>query len=130
VTKRNTKATNSSETKWAMPTKSRTRFWSRRQVVKFTADPDGEVNRARSPFQFRLEGDGQLYVCVDKGLKARSGYGVAGGAREHRQCEFCRRSNQRRVLALGGERKLSIRIARRPGDQIEIDRVLRRRSII
>jgi len=124
----NTTADNSPETKWANADEITDEILEQATVVKFTAIPTEKEFAHDHHFKFRLEGDGQLYVRVDKGLKARSGYDLAENhanivepAELPQEIEI---QGDGGLLALGGERKLSIRSRGVPVIKFEIDRVL------
>jgi uncharacterized repeat protein (TIGR01451 family) len=116
------------ETKWANADEVTDEILEQATVVKFTAIPTEKEFARDHHFKFRLEGDGQLYVRIDKGLKARSGYdlveshnNVITPAELPQEIEI---QGDGGLLALGGERKLSIRSRGVPVIKFEIDRVL------
>lgn len=118
----------SAETKWANAEEVTDEILEQAKEVKFTAIPTEKEFARDHHFKFRLEGDGQLYVRVDKGLKARSGYELAENhttlvapAELPQEVEI---QGDGGLLALGGERKLSIRSRGVPVIKFEIDRVL------
>src|SRR5437763_4943532 len=124
----NTNVDNSSETTWANADEITDEMLAQAKVVKFTAIPTEKEFARDHHFKFRLEGDGQLYVRVDKGLKARSGYELAEEqanivepAELSQEIEIQGDGGQ---LALGGERKLSSRSRGVAVIKFEIDRVL------
>jgi uncharacterized protein YfaS (alpha-2-macroglobulin family) len=119
---------NSTETKWANAEEVTDEILEQAKVVKFTAIPTEKEFARDHHFKFRIEGDGQLYVRVDKGLKARSGYELAENhadlvvpAELPQEIEI---QGDGGLLALGGERKLSIRSRGVAVIKFEIDRVL------
>ena len=123
-----TTKTDSAETKWANADEITDEILEQAKVVKFTAIPTEKEFARDHHFKFRLEGDGQLYVRIDKGLKARSGYELA---EEHANIvepaelpQEIEIQGDGGLLALGGERKLSIRSRGVPVIKFEIDRVL------
>ncbi|HEY2138538.1 MAG TPA: MG2 domain-containing protein, partial [Chthoniobacterales bacterium] len=123
-----TREDTSSETKWANADEITDEILEQATIVKFTAIPTEKEFARDHHFKFRLEGDGQLYVRVDKGLKARSGYELAQAqanivapAELPQEVEI---QGDGGLLALGGERKLSIRSRGVPLIKFEIDRVL------
>ncbi|HKP93468.1 MAG TPA: alpha-2-macroglobulin [Chthoniobacterales bacterium] len=118
----------STDTKWANADEVPDDVLERATVVKITAIPTEKEFARDHHFKFRIESDGQLYVRVDKGLKARSGYELAETRAEivapaelPQEIEI---QGDGGVLALGGERKLSIRSRGVPVIKFEIDRVL------
>jgi len=124
----NTTVDSSPDTKWANADEITDEILEQATVVKFTAIPTEKEFARDHHFKFRLEGDGQLYVRVDKGLKARSGYELAENhanivepAELPQEIEI---QGDGGLLALGGERKLSIRSRGVPVIKFEIDRVL------
>jgi uncharacterized protein YfaS (alpha-2-macroglobulin family) len=121
-------ADKSVETTWANADEITEEILAQSTVVKFTAIPTEKEFARDHHFKFRLEGDGQLYVRVDKGLKARSGYELAENhenvvtpAELPQEIEI---QGEGGLLALGGERKLSVRSRGVPVIKFEIDRVL------
>ncbi|HEX4631937.1 MAG TPA: alpha-2-macroglobulin [Chthoniobacterales bacterium] len=124
----NTTVDNSAGTKWANADEVSDEILEQATVVKFTAIPTEKEFARDHHFKFRLEGDGQLYVRVDKGLKARSGYDLA---ENHAELVIPAELPQEidiqgdgGLLALGGERKLSVRSRGVAVIKFEIDRVL------
>jgi uncharacterized protein YfaS (alpha-2-macroglobulin family) len=118
----------SEELKWANAEEITDEILEQATVVKFTAIPTEKEFARDHHFKFRIEGDGQLYVRVDKGLKARSGYELAENhaniiapAELPQEVEI---QGDGGLLALGGERKLSIRSRGVAVIKFEIDRVL------
>jgi alpha-2-macroglobulin len=118
----------STEAKWANADEITEEILEQAKVVKFTAIPTEKEFARDHHFKFRLEGDGQLYVRVDKGLKARSGYdlveshaNIVAPAELPQEVEI---QGDGGLLALGGERKLSIRSRGVAVIKFEIDRVL------
>ena len=116
------------ETKWANADEITDEILEQATVVKFTAIPTEKEFDRNHHFKFRLEGDGQLYVRIEKGLKARSGYemaedhtNVVAPAELPQEVEI---QGNGGLLALGGERKLSIRSRGVSVIKYEIDRVL------
>lgn len=116
------------EAKWANADEITEEILEQATVIKFTAIPTEKEFARDHHFKFRLEGDGQLYVRVDKGLKARSGYELAENhanvltpAELPQEVEI---QGDGGLLALGGERKLSIRSRGVAVIKFEIDRVL------
>jgi alpha-2-macroglobulin len=118
----------SGETKWANAEEVTDEILEQATVVKFTAIPTEQEFSREHHFKFKLEGDGQLYVRIDKGLRARSGYDLA----ENFTNVFSAPELPQEIdiqgdgglLALSGERKLSIRSRGVPVIKFEIDRVL------
>jgi len=118
----------SSGLKWANAEEVTEEILEQATVVKFTAIPT-EMEHARDHhFKFKLEGDGQLYVRIDKGLRARSGYdlvenftNVFSAPELPQEIDI---QGDGGLLALSGERKLSIRSRGVPLIRFEIDRVL------
>ena len=118
----------SSGTKWANAEEITDDILEQATVVKFTAIPTEKEFARDHHFKFRIESDGQLYVRIDKGLKARSGYELAENhanviapAELPQEIEI---QGDGGLLALGGERKLSIRSRGVTVIKFEIDRVL------
>jgi uncharacterized protein YfaS (alpha-2-macroglobulin family) len=116
------------EIKWANADEVTDEILEKATVVKVTPIPTEKEFDRNHHFKFRLEGDGQLYVRVDKGLKARSGYELAENhanivvpAELPQEVEI---QGEGGLLALGGERKLSIRSRGVTVIKFEIDRVL------
>jgi len=117
-----------SETKWANAEEITDEILEQATVVKFTAIPTEKEHSRDHHFKFKLEGDGQLYVRIDKGVRARSGYDLA----ENFTNVFSAPELPQEIdiqgdgglLALSGERKLSIRSRGVPLIKFEIDRVL------
>jgi uncharacterized protein YfaS (alpha-2-macroglobulin family) len=117
-----------SETKWANAEEITDEILQQATVVKFTAIPTEKDHSRDHHFKFKLEGDGQLYVRIDKGVRARSGYDLA----ENFTNVFSAPELPQEIdiqgdgglLALSGERKLSIRSRGVPLIKFEIDRVL------
>ena len=67
----------STAAKWANADEITDEILEQATVVKFTAIPTEKEHSRDHHFKFKLEGDGQLYVRIDKGLRARSGYDLA-----------------------------------------------------
>lgn len=114
--------------KWANADEITEEILEQATVVKFTAIPTEEEHSRDHHFKFKLEGDGQLYVRIDKGLRARSGYdlgenftNVVAAPKLPQEIEI---QGDGGLLALSGERKLSIRSRGVPLIKFEIDRVL------
>ncbi|MEY2560288.1 MAG: alpha-2-macroglobulin [Verrucomicrobiota bacterium] len=116
------------EAKWANAEEVTDEILEQATVVKFTAIPTEKDHSRDHHFKFKLEGDGQLYVRIDKSLRARSGYDLAENftsvlvAPELPQEIDIQGDGG--LLALSGERKLSIRSRGVPVIKFEIDRVL------
>jgi alpha-2-macroglobulin len=124
----NTTEETSTEQKWANADEITEEILAQATIVKFTAIATEKEFARDHHFKFRLEGDGQLYVRIDKGLKARSGYELAENhtnivvpAELPQEVEI---QGDGGLLALGGERKLSIRSRGVSVIKFEIDRVL------
>ncbi|MEY2529263.1 MAG: alpha-2-macroglobulin [Verrucomicrobiota bacterium] len=124
----NTSADNSPAAEWANADEITEEILAQATVVKLTPIPTEKEFARDHHFKFRIESDGQLYVRVDKGLKARSGYELADNhanvvapAELPQEIEI---QGDGGLLALGGERKLSIRSRGVPMIKFEIDRVL------
>src|SRR4051812_7880144 len=124
----NTTVDDSPEAKWANAEEITDEIVEQAVVVKFTAIPTEKEFARDHHFKFRLEGDGQLYVRIDKGLKARSGYelvethaNLVDPAEVPQEIEI---QGEGGLLALSGERKLSIRSRGVAVIKFEIDRVL------
>ena len=100
--------------------------------LKFTVVPTGRETSKQHVFKVRVEGDGSLYVRIRKGVRASGGFelgsdydAVLAVPQPPVEIEI---QGEGGVLALSGERKLSIRsrgvpmidyeIARVPADQI------------
>jgi hypothetical protein len=118
----------STETKWANADEVSDEILESATVIKLTPIPTEKEFARDHHFKFRIENDGQLYVRLDKGLKARSGYELAENhtsliapAELPQEVEI---QGDGGLLALGGERKLSIRSRGVPVIKFEIDRVL------
>ncbi|HWM25531.1 MAG TPA: alpha-2-macroglobulin [Chthoniobacterales bacterium] len=118
----------STAAKWANADEITDEILEQATVVKFTAIPTEKEHSRDHHFKFKLEGDGQLYVRIDKGLRARSGYDLAenfanvvAAPELPREIEI---QGDGGLLALSGERKLSIRSRGVPLIKFEIDRVL------
>jgi uncharacterized repeat protein (TIGR01451 family) len=118
----------STETKWANADEVSDEILEQATLVKLTPIPTEKEFAREHHFKFRIESDGQLYVRIDKGLKARSGYELAethtnlvNPAELPQEVEI---QGDGGLLALGGERKLSIRSRGVPVIKFEIDRVL------
>ncbi len=118
----------SSTAKWANADEITDEILEQATVVKFTAIPTEKEHSRDHHFKFKLEGDGQLYVRIDKGLRARSGYDLAenfanvvSAPELPQEIEI---QGDGGLLALSGERKLSIRSRGVPLIKFEIDRVL------
>src|SRR5205814_3281319 len=67
----------SGERKWANAEEITDEILERATVVIFTPIPTEKEHSRDHHFKFKLEGDGLLYVRIDKGLRARSGYDLA-----------------------------------------------------
>src|SRR6195256_6494426 len=124
----NTTEETSTEKKWANADEITDEILAQATIVKFTPIAMEKEFARDHHFKFRLEGDGQLYVRIDKGLKARSGYELAENhanmvvpAELPQEVEI---QGDGGLLALGGERKLSIRSRGVSVIKFEIDRVL------
>lgn len=119
---------NSSEKKWANADEITDEILEQATVVKFTAIPTAQEHSRDHHFKFKLEGDGQLYVRIDKGLRARSGYDLAENFTNVLSAPELPQEvdiqGDGGLLALSGERKLSIRSRGVPLIKFEIDRVL------
>lgn len=114
--------------KWANADEITEEILAQATVVKLTPIPTEKEFARDHHFKFRIESDGQLYARVDKGLKARSGYELAENhanviapAELPQEIEI---QGDGGLMALGGERKLSIRSRGVPVIKFEIDRVL------
>ncbi|MGI8820959.1 MAG: alpha-2-macroglobulin [Chthoniobacterales bacterium] len=95
--------------------------------VQFTTIPSGRDQARDHHFKFKLEGDGQLYVRVDKGTRGVSGYELAEDYTSlltapelPQEVEI---QGDGGLLALSGERNLSIKSRGVPLIKFEIDRV-------
>ena len=124
----NTSAADSPAAKWANADEITEEILAQATVVKLTPIPTEKEFARDHHFKFRIESDGQLYVRVDKGLKARTGYELAENhanivapAELPQEIEI---QGDGGLMALGGERKLSIRSRGVPMIKFEIDRVL------
>ena len=120
--------TKSTETKWSNADEVTDEILEQAKVVKFTAIPTEKEHSRDHHFKFRLEGDGQLYVRVVKGVRARSGYDLAQNYTElvvapelPQEVDI---QGDGGLLALSGERKLSIRSRGVSVIKFEINRVL------
>jgi uncharacterized protein YfaS (alpha-2-macroglobulin family) len=120
--------TTSTAAKWANADEITDEILEQATVVKFTAIPTEKEHSRDHHFKFKLEGDGQLYVRIDQGLRARSGYDLAekftnvvSAPELPQEIEI---QGDGGLLALSGERKLSIRSRGVPLIKFEIDRVL------
>jgi len=120
--------TTSTAAKWANADEITDEIIEQATVVKFTAIATEKEHSRDHHFKFKLEGDGQLYVRIDKGLRARSGYDLAetftnvvSAPELPQEIEI---QGDGGLLALSGERKLSIRSRGVPLIKFEIDRVL------
>src|SRR5205085_8125061 len=71
------RADNSPAAKWANADEISEEILAQATVVKLTPIPTEKEFARDHHFKFRIESDGQLYVRVNKGLKARSGYELA-----------------------------------------------------
>ena len=118
----------SGEIKWANAEEITDEILEQATVVKFTAIPTEKEQSRDHHFKFKLEGDGQLYVRIDKGLRARNGYdltenftNVLSAPELPQEVDI---QGDGGLLALSGERKLSIRSRGVPLIKFEIDRVL------
>ena len=118
----------STEATWANAEEITDEILEQATVVKFTAIPNEKEHSRDHHFKFKLEGDGQLYVRVDKNLRARSGYDLAekftsvlSAPELPQEIDI---QGDGGLLALSGERKLSIRSRGVPLIKFEIDRVL------
>jgi uncharacterized protein YfaS (alpha-2-macroglobulin family) len=118
----------SGETKWANAEEVTDEILEQATVVKFTAIPTEKEHSRDHHFKFKLEGDGQLYVRIDKGVRARSGYdlvenftNIFSAPELPQEIDI---QGDGGLLALSGERKLSIRSRGAPLIKFEIDRVL------
>ena len=123
-----TSETKSAEKTWANAEEVTDEILEQATVVKFTAIPTEKEHARDHHFKFKLEGDGQLYVRIDKGLRARSGYdltdnftNVLSAPELPQEIDI---QGDGGLLALSGERKLSIRSRGVPVIKFEIDRVL------
>jgi uncharacterized protein YfaS (alpha-2-macroglobulin family) len=118
----------SGERKWANAEEITDEILERATVVKFTPIPTEKEHSRDHHFKFKLEGDGQLYVRIDKGLRARSGYDLAESFTNVLSAPELPQEidiqGDGGLLALSGERKLSIRSRGVPLIKFEIDRVL------
>ncbi len=118
----------SGETKWANAEEITDGILEQATVVRFTPIPTEKEHSRDHHFKFKLEGDGQLYVRVDKGLRARSGYDLAESFTNVFSAPELPQEidiqGDGGLLALSGERKLSIRSRGVPLIKFEIDRVL------
>jgi uncharacterized protein YfaS (alpha-2-macroglobulin family) len=117
----------SAETKWANADEITDEILAQATVVKFTAIPTEKAQARDHHFKFKLEGDGQLYVRIDKGVRAFSGYELAkdylsviSAPELPQEIEI---QGHGGLLALSGERKLSISSRGVPVIKFEIDRV-------
>ncbi|HEX8280777.1 MAG TPA: MG2 domain-containing protein, partial [Chthoniobacterales bacterium] len=95
--------------------------------VAFTALPSDRKQDRLHHFRFRVEADGELYVRIGKGVRGASGYELAEDyANVVNVPELPREiaiQGEGGVLALTGERKLSIRSRGVPVIKFEIGRV-------
>ena len=125
-------AEDAEEKEWSSPKEIDEDVLKRATLLPIKLVPSGKENSELHSFRIALETDGQLYVTVDKGVRALGGF-VLGEAHASvlpvpelpREIEI---QGAGGVLALNGERKLSIKsrgvktieyeIARVPADQI------------
>jgi uncharacterized protein YfaS (alpha-2-macroglobulin family) len=118
----------SSEATWANAEEITDEILEQAVIVKFTAIPNEKEHSRDHHFKFKLEGDGQLYVRIDKNLRARSGYDLAENFTSVLSAPELPQEidiqGDGGLLALSGERKLSIRSRGVPLIKFEIDRVL------
>ena len=118
----------SGETKWANAEEVTDEILEQATAVKFTPIPTEKEHSRDHHFKFKLEGDGQLYVRIDKNLRARSGYDLAENFTNVLSAPELPQEidvqGDGGLLALSGERKLSIRSRGVPVIKFEIDRVL------
>lgn len=95
--------------------------------VKFTAIPSDREQERDHHFKFKLEGDGQLLVRVDQGLRGVSGYELTTSYQSLLSAPELPQEVDIQgaggLLALSGERKLSIKSRGVPMIKFEIDRV-------
>ena len=115
------------EPRWQSPSEITDELLTEAKPVAFTALPSDRKQDRIHHFRVRVEADGELYVRVAKGVKAASGYELAE--------EYANVVNvpalpqeiaiqgEGGVLALTGERKLSVRSRGVPVIKFEIDRV-------
>ena len=120
--------TKSSEATWANAEEITDEILEQATVVKFMAIPNEKEHSRDHHFKFKLEGDGQLYVRIDKNLRARSGYDLAENFTSVMSAPELPQEidiqGDGGLLALSGERKLSIRSRGVPLIKFEVDRVL------
>lgn len=119
--------TDSSETQWSNADEVTDEVLATATPVKFTSIPSGKDQSRDHHFKFKLEGDGQLFVKMDKGLRGVSGYELAEDYKSvltapelPQEVEI---QGEGGLLALSGERKLSIKSRGVPLIKFEIDRV-------
>ena len=116
-----------SEPRWTSAAEVTDELLQQTKEVAFTALPSDRKQDRMHHFRFRLEAEGELYVRIAKGVKAASGYELGDDYTNVVNVPELPREiaiqGEGGVLALSGERKLSIRSRGVPLIKFEIDRV-------
>ena len=112
---------------WSSPREITQEILAKSAKVPLTLIPAGRPTATQISFKFKLEQSGQLYVRVKKGIEALGGYPLEKGydnvlpvPEPPKELAF---QGEGGLLALGGERKLSVKSRGIPGIHYEIARV-------
>ena len=115
------------EEAWSSPREITPEIIAKSTKVPVTLIPAGRPTATQISFKFKLEQSGRLYVVVKKGIEALGGYplekdydNVLPVPEPPKELDF---QGEGGLLALGGERKLSVKSRGIPGIHYEIARV-------
>src|SRR6266566_104766 len=113
--------------KWQSPTDVPDDVLEQAKRIEFTVVPSEKAQDRQHAFKIRVESEGELYVRVPKGVRAFGGYPLAEDynaivavPQYPREVQI---EGQGGLLALNGDRKLSIRSRALAGIEFEVARV-------
>ena len=113
--------------KWQSPTDVPDDVLEQAKRIEFTVVPSEKAQDRQHAFKIRVESEGELYVRVPKGVRAFGGYplaedynAVVAVPQYPREVQI---EGQGGLLALNGDRKLSIRSRALAGIEFEVARV-------
>ena len=116
-----------SKSKWQSPTDVPDEVFDQAKRIEFTVVPSEKAQDRQHAFKIRVESEGELYVRVEKGVRAYGDYPLAEDYNAvvavpelPREVQI---EGQGGLLALSGDRKLSIRSRALPAVEFEIARV-------
>src|SRR5437762_2924663 len=119
--------TGSEGSKWQSPTDVPDDIFEQAKKIEFTVVPSEKAQDRQHALKIRIESEGELYVRVAKGVRAFGGYplgedynAVVAVPQLPREVQI---EGQGGLLALNGDRKLSIRSRALAGIEFEVARV-------